>query len=287
VPENPWWLEWKTTTVQGRRASYGEAGRGTPFVFLHGWGLRDRTYQRALSRLASLGVRVLAPSLPGFEGTATLPHDDSFDLPGFADWVAAFMAAVGVDDGYYLGGHSFGGGVAIQSAHDHGERCELLVLVNSIGGAVWKHGEGDVQYLTDRPLWDWGIHFPQDVTGRRERWVVAPVVVQDALRNIVRDPVGFWRVGSIARHANLLPELEQLRSRGLPIAVLWGDEDAILPAASLDAIVTAIGHDAHIVEGTHTWLLADPDGFGEVMTNIVGVAERARLARLWPPPPTE
>jgi pimeloyl-ACP methyl ester carboxylesterase len=274
---NPHHLHWKTTLVQGRTARYGEAGTGTPFLFLHGWGLRDRTYQRAMNRLARLGVRVLAPSLPGFGGTAPLPSD-AFDLAGYARWVRDFASAVGVHSGYYLGGHSFGGGVAIQLAHDRGEDCELLVLVNSIGGAVWKHDEprDRDRYLSDRPIWDWGIHFRRDVAGRGALRAVAPIVVQDALRNLLRDPVGFWRVGTIARHANLLHELDALRQRGLPIAVLWGNEDNILPSASLDAIVAAVGHNAHQVNGSHSWLLADPDRFGELMTNIIEVAERAR-----------
>ena len=30
------------------------------------------------------------------------------------------------------------------------------------------------------------------------------------------------------------------------------------------------------MNGNHSWLLADPDSFGEVMTNVVGVAQLAR-----------
>lgn len=269
-------LQWRTTTVQGRIASYGEAGSGTPFLFLHGWGLRDRTYRRALSRVARLGVRVIAPSLPGFGGTAALDPED-FSIEGYARWVRDFASAVGVDGPFYLGGHSFGGGVAIQLAHDHGEGCELLVLVNSIGGAVWKHdsADGSSSLLSDRPIWDWGIHLPRDVAQRSTLREVVPVVLQDAVRNIVRDPLGFWRVGTLARKANLLPELEALKERGLPTVVLWGNEDTILPMPSLAAIVAAVGHEAHVVHGSHSWLLADPDEFGEVMTNVVAVAEAA------------
>jgi len=28
------------------------------------------------------------------------------------------------------------------------------------------------------------------------------------------------------------------------------------------------------VEGTHSWMIADPDAFGEVMTNVLAVAMR-------------
>jgi hypothetical protein len=30
------------------------------------------------------------------------------------------------------------------------------------------------------------------------------------------------------------------------------------------------------IEGGHAWLIADPDTFGEVMTNVVGIVERAQ-----------
>ena len=270
---------WRATRVDGRPARYGEVGEGVPFVFLHGWGLRDQTYKHALGRLAATGVRVLAPSLPGFGGTARLPTSE-FSMEGYARWVAAFMATVGIDGAFYLGGHSFGGGVAITTAHDHGESCRLLVLVNSIGGAVWRSGaDPDVPdaYLADRPIWDWGIRFPGDLTDRRGLARIAPVIVQDALRNVVRDPIGFWRVGTLARRANLLGELEVLKRRRMPVVVLWGNEDEILPSPSLDAIVRAAGAHPVVVEGNHSWLLADPDRFGEIMTNVVAVAARRGL----------
>jgi pimeloyl-ACP methyl ester carboxylesterase len=249
-------------------------------VFLHGWGLSDRTYKRALGRLARMGVRVLAPSLPGFGGTAPLPPDE-FSLAGYAKWVADFNVAVGVEGTWYLGGHSFGGGVAIVTAHDRGDQLRLLVLVNSIGGSVWKASRRpgtDPRHLSDRPLWDWGLHFPYDVAGPRTFRAVVPVIVKDMARNFVRDPLGFLRVGRLASEANLLPELEELRRRQLPVVVLWGDEDKVLPAASMEAMAAALGGTPEVVSGSHGWLLEDPEQFGEVMTNVVGVAERAREA---------
>jgi pimeloyl-ACP methyl ester carboxylesterase len=186
---------------------------------------------------------------------------------------------VGIEGPWYLGGHSFGGGVAVVTAHDHGDDLQLLVLINSIGGSVWKAPRRtgtDPRHLSDRPLWDWGLHFPYDVAGPRTFRAVVPVIAKDMARNFVRDPLGFLRVGRLAGEANLLPELEALRLRKLPVVILWGDEDKVLPIASMEAMAEALGGKAEVVSGSHGWLLEDPDRFGELMTNVVSVAERAR-----------
>jgi pimeloyl-ACP methyl ester carboxylesterase len=256
---------WKRTTVEGRTALYGVAGAGVPVVFLHGWGLGQHSYRRTLSRLVAAGCRVYAPGLPAFGGTAELPRR-RFSLAGYAEWVDGFLRAVKIEEPVYLIGHSFGGGVAIQTAHDFPERVRTLVLVNSIGGAG----------SPDRKLWDWGIHFPADLLPLPHITRVLPVVLEDAVPNLLRNPRAMWRVGQLARRADLSLELAELRARRLPVVVLWGEQDRIIPKSSFDALCEAIGQAGEVVTGNHSWLLADPDAFGEVMTNLVAVAELAR-----------
>ena len=60
--------------VDGRQVNFAEGGSGLPVVFLHGWGLGHRTYENVLQELAA-SCHVLAPSLPGFGGTADLPYE--------------------------------------------------------------------------------------------------------------------------------------------------------------------------------------------------------------------
>jgi pimeloyl-ACP methyl ester carboxylesterase len=256
-------LVWSRTTVEGRTALYGVAGEGLPVLFLHGWGLGQHAYKRAMKRLVQLGCQVFAPALPGFGGTHDLPSA-SLSFEGYADWAAAFLDAVGVNEPVFLVGHSFGGGVAIKLAHDHPDRVRYLVLVNSLGGS-----------MAGRPLWDWGIHFPGDLFPFSFRQVL-PVVLEDALPNVVRNPRAIWKVANLARRADLTAELEHLKDRKLPVVVLWGDKDKIIPKTAFDALCTAIGKEGAVVEGNHSWLLADPDAFVEVITNDIGVAQMAR-----------
>ena len=268
-------LVWKRTTVDGRTALYGVAGDGMPLLFVHGWALGQHSYKAALKRLVHQGCRVYAPALPGFGGTPELPAR-KFSFAGYAAWLEEFLEAVHVTEPVFLVGHSFGGGVSIQLAHDFPERVRSVVLVNSVGGSAWSSSGGRIRSLAERPLWDWGIHFPSDVLPLPQIRRVLPVIMEDAVPNVLRSPRALVKVANLARTADLRAELEELRRRGVPVAVLWGSQDQIIPKASFEAVCAAIGSEGRVVEGNHNWLLADPDTFGEVMTNSIEVAKMAR-----------
>lgn len=267
-------LTWHRTWVDDRHVQYADGGNGLPVVFLHGWALGHRAYKSTIARLIELGCRVVAPSLPGFGGTADLPSRH-FSMRGYGDWVAAFLDAVGISEPVFAVGHSFGGGVAIEFAHQHPNRIRSLVLVNSIGGSAWKAGS-ITRSMAERPLWDWGLHFPADVWPVPQATKVLPVMVQDLVPNLLHNPLSLWRVAGLARNADLTSQLEELKRRKLPVVVLWGIHDAIIPRESFDALCLALGTQGEVVEGGHSWLLADPDAFGEVITNHLKVAELAR-----------
>ena len=259
-------LQWRTTSVQGREARYGVAGDGDPVVFVHGWALSHRSYRAALHRLVAGGSRVYAPALPGFGGTAPLPSAD-LTLAGYAGWLRAFLDELDVPQPVTLIGHSFGGGVALKTAHDHPAAVSRLVLVNSIGGSVWKADRS----MRDRPLWDWGLHLTTGALTPRGLTRVVPVVAADAMTNAVQHPRVLWAVGRLARDANLETELAVVRRRRLPVFILWGSNDRVIPLASVEALVgTAAGAELHTVPGDHGWLIADPGRFAEVLTNVIG-----------------
>jgi pimeloyl-ACP methyl ester carboxylesterase len=249
------------------------AGEGLPVVLLHGWALGHHSYRTVVQRVAAQGCQVWAPALPGFAGTHDLPSRD-FTLGGYAQWLDGFLRAIGVESKVVVVGHSFGGGVAIRFAHDHPQRVRSLVLVNSIGGSAWRKGR-TLRSIAERPLWDWGLHAPGDIFPIRQATRVIPVILEDALPNLVRNPRSLVRVGNLARRADLRAELEELKRRGLPVTVLWGSRDGIIPRESFEAMCVALGAEGRVIDGTHSWMLADPDAFGEVITNDLAVAKLA------------
>ena len=265
-------LVWRRTRVAGRTAVYGEADSDGPVVlFLHGWGLAHHSYKVCLGRLARSGFRVIAPALPGFGGSADLPAR-RVTFAGYAEWTGRFLEAIGVAGPVFAIGHSFGGGVAIRFAHDHPDRVSKLVLVNSVGSA-----------MTGRTLLSWGAHFPEEGLSLPGLTKVVPHVLEDALPNLVRNPIALLRVANLVRKADLGVELEELRRRRLPVVVLWGDQDQIIPRSAFEEMCAALDAPGEVVGGNHSWLIADPDAFGEVLTNVLKVKELADEGALAPP----
>ena len=237
-------------------------------------GAGASAYRAAISELVELGCRVYTPALPGFGGTPGLPRP-RFSLAGYARWVDAFVEAIGVTEPLFVVGHSFGGGVGIKFAHDFGDRVRSLVLVNSIGGAAWTDGE-DGRAMVDRSLWRWGLGFPNDVWPIPQATKVVPVVLQDAVGNLVRNPKAMWRVSQLVRRADLTRELRHLAERKMPVVVIWGERDGVIPRASFDAMCEAVGTEGEVVQGSHSWLMADPVAFAKAITAHVAEAMRAR-----------
>lgn len=269
---------WETVEVDGRRVRYGVAGHGLPVLFVHGWALGSHAYKGALKRLVRLGCRVYAPCLPEFGGSAGLPNGRC-DLDGYAIWADHFLDAVGVDEPVLAIGHSFGGAVATKLAHDFPDRVAHLVLINSVGGGVWSRSETAIRYLAERPLWHWAFNFPMDILTERGVLPTVSAILSDAIPNLVTNPLGMWKAASVARSADLVDDLRDLKGEGMPMTVLWGEGDSIIPRASFEATCEAAGVTGHLVPGRHSWLLADPEAFAGGVVEAVTSALASRRAR--------
>jgi pimeloyl-ACP methyl ester carboxylesterase len=264
-------ITWHNSVVAGRAAHYAVGGTGAPVLFLHGWGLADRSYAPALRRLIAAGLRVYAPAMPGFGGTAELPPGEH-SLRGYAQWIAAFAEKMGLTEPVTLVGHSFGGGVAIRTAHDFPELVGRLILVNSIGGSSWSDGRGILKAISERPLWDWGLHLQNDILPTR----VLRVILRDAVPNLMRSPGSVWRAANLARTADLTAELAELNRRRLPVVIVWSEQDNVIPEATLLSLRACLGDPEVVtVPGGHSWLLSNPRLFGEVITNVLALADMA------------
>ena len=254
-----------TTVVDEQRVRYSFGGSGPTVLLLHGLGLGHNAYRRGLRQLAESGFTVVAPALPGFGGTPDLATRHR-NFAGYAAWVGRFTQALRIQRAVLVG-HSFGGGVAIQTAERQRGFVRSLVLLNSVG-APWRSTKSRDQPMSERPFWSWGLHIPSDVVSLLGNAGAAiPSVLEDLVPNVVRNPFGVARVGKIARQADLLEALAVVRRRNVPITIVHSEADGIIPESSFRCLCRAGSVTGTIVEGNHSWPLTDPQRFSELVSN--------------------
>jgi pimeloyl-ACP methyl ester carboxylesterase len=256
-------VAWDEVVVDGHPVRYGVAGSGPSALFCHGWGLRPNAYARPIAAMAAAGCRVVAPSLPGFGRTPELPADER-TFAGYGAWVGRFLDAVGIGDLALVAGHSMGGGISTAFVHHQPDRVASLLLANAIGSPTWALFPNEVRTMVQRPFWDWGRHFGGDLLQSPRTLRLLPTLLGDFVPNIVRNPLGMIRTGEFIRRADLVAEVRDIAARGIPVSVAWSDRDGLVPRSAFDDLRRAAGVDGVVVEGSHAWLIAEPDVFGEL-----------------------
>lgn len=253
---------WRTVDVDGCRIELMEVGTGEPLLFLHGWGLTPRTYQAGIQRLTAGGVRVLAPSLPGFGGSDRPPllH---LGLEAYSRRVAALLEQIDIEKPVFVVGHSFGGGVALQLATDRPDLVRALTLVNTVGGAPGRRtGMTDSSWLR----WMTGalteLH-PRALAGS------VPSLLRSLVPNLVRRPVTLAATAYLALTVDLVEQARELVASGMPVLFVWGDEDRLILPGALSTIEGSLP--AEVVHGRHGWLLTEPEEFATILRDALVV----------------
>ncbi len=111
------------------------SGEGNPVVLIHGIPTGAELWRGLMGRLATAGLRALAPDLPGY-GSTRLPEDGDHSLAGGAALVARWLGD-SEPQGVWVVGHDAGGAVAQLLAVRHPDLVTRLTLVNSIAHGSW------------------------------------------------------------------------------------------------------------------------------------------------------
>lgn len=238
-------------SVGGRRVRYRVDGAGPPVVMLHGIGrsLEDWTEQHQLLRDR---FRVFSVDLAGFGWSDPLAEPSS--LPALARFVEDFLDAVGVGEPVHLVGNSLGGAVAMQVAVQAPHRVTDLVLIDSAGFGrevslglrlLAIRGLGRLLLRPSRPgarqVERSIFHDPTFATDARIEHAYRLAQRPDAARVMLETSRSLGTLRGVRpqwRHQLL----EAVAKLDIPILVVWGSTDRILPAAHLDAAAARLPH---------------------------------------------
>lgn len=284
--------------VHGHRRAYVKVGSGPALLLLHGLACDHTTWAPIIGRLAE-DFTVIAPDFLG-HGESDKPRAD-YSIGGYANGMRDLLTILNIDKVTVVG-HSFGGGVAMQFAYQFPERTERLVLVSSGGlgpevtaairaiglpgfhqliGLLGLPGVRDVTRSVLTGLSDTGIPAFRDL---------------DEVADIVkswRDPDTRRAIRHLVRNCiDLRGQVITMRDRAyltaaMPMAVVWGSHDMVLPAVHATVLGT-LAPEARIEVFEHSGHFPhkdQPTRFVEFLTSFIAetqpaVYRRANVRRL-------
>ncbi len=232
--------------VGGRRLSYLELGEGegTPLLFLHGFGADLNSWMFVQPALA-VARRTIALDLPGHGGSAKeLGKGDAAEM---AEAALGALEALGVAH-VHLAGHSLGGGVAAFLACRRPEKVKSLSLLASAGLGPEINAAFTEGFIR--------------ASRRREAQEALSLLVHDPAllsRRMVEDVLRYKRLDGVERALEQVAEAwfgggrqrldlrDEIAALNLPVQVIWGREDRIIPLAHAEALQGKLP--VHILEG--------------------------------------
>jgi pyruvate dehydrogenase E2 component (dihydrolipoamide acetyltransferase) len=241
--------ELQTADVGGRKISYAgaapESQDGDVILLVHGYG-GDRNSWLFLQEPLAAKYQVYALDLPG-HGTSAKDVGDG-TLGVLADAVTGVLDALGADRAHLVG-HSMGGAVALAVAGREPGRIASLTLIAPSGFGA----EINAGYLRG---------FADAQTRRELKPVVGQLFADESLvtRQLVDDLLAYKRLDGVdeALHALLGTLLDGDAQRGdsaaalaatggaMPVTVVWGRADQIIPAAQAESVSGAV---RHVIDG--------------------------------------
>lgn len=266
------------------------AGAGEPPVlFVHGLGSAGYLEWRFNLPAVARSYEARALDLPGF-GRSDQPHH-GYGIPLFADVVEGYIRAQGIRP--VLVGTSMGGRVALEVALRSPGSLRKLVLVNALGVV-----RPNVQ-----------LFYPLVLVPRVGETMLAvmrealhhlpPVTIQRYARRFLRDPADVERVldagflasmremhateGYVRAYTSTVRALAERQARrsagqlarladtGLPVLLIWGEADPLLPVArAREAVVTLPGARLVVIEGAgHTPQSERPGRFNRALEDFL------------------
>ncbi len=230
----------RSLNLHGRPVTYAVAGEGPVLLLIHGMAGDFKNWEAVIEPLAR-NHTVIAPDLPGHGGSA--PGSGDYSLGSLASGLRDLLAALGHDSATLVG-HSLGGGIAMQFSYQFPEMTERLVLVSS-GGlgpevslvlraaalpgadrfiATTAGGLGAVGSTIGRGLGLVGLRPGADIAEVGRGYVsLADRDRRAAFLATLRSVVG---TGGQRVHAGDRLYLAE----GLPVLIIWGARDPIIPA---------------------------------------------------------
>ncbi len=212
---------------------YEDHGSGRPVVLIHGWPLSSKSWEAQVGPLVDAGYRVVTYDWRGF-GDSSRPYE-GYDYDTLASDLRALLEGLNLRD-VTLVGFSMGGGEVARYVGRFGtDRLHSAVLAGAVPPAFGATDGGAIDQAT---MEEWLQAIATDRLGFVEGFIDnffaadGQQTVSDAVKRFA------WQVASVAspkgtadcvKAFSTTDFREDLRKADLPVLVLHGAADAVVP----------------------------------------------------------
>lgn len=233
----------------GLNVHYRDEGKrdGRVVVLIHGSNASLHTWEPWVTRLGG-DYRIISLDLPGHGLTGSHPGG-VYDYPVFVDIVDKLMAKLGIEKAV-IGGNSMGGGVSWMFALANPEKTEAVLLVDAAGAPAWQSKKTPIgframrtpvvkeltRFIAPRSMFESSIKTSMSVRSK----IDGPLI--DRYWELNRYPGN--REATMKRfslpHNNRQASKETLAAIKVPVLIMWGEEDNLIPVSSARWFAEAI-----------------------------------------------
>jgi pimeloyl-ACP methyl ester carboxylesterase len=273
-----WPAQQRTLELAGRRVNVLDTGGpGPALLFVHGWSSNWQIFLLNIPAFMATH-RVLSLDLPGF-GASDMPSEP-ISIRGYARTVDAMCDALGVERVSVVG-NSMGGFIGAELTLSFGTRVDRLVLVSAAGLSTAElprlpallgaravaaampfatHLESPVvrRARVRRAAMQWVIRYPERLS--------VPLAQELVLSS---GKPGFVPALQAMLEYSYRERLAQIE---IPVLIVWGRNDLLVPVADAQHYAELIGDNARveIFEDTgHTPMLERPTRFNEMLRGFL------------------
>lgn len=283
--------ELQFVVVHGYRRAYRRRGSGPALLLLHGLGCESSTWEPVIDALAE-HYTVIAPDLLG-HGESDKPDAD-YSLGGYANGMRDLLTILGIEKVTVVG-HSFGGGVAMQFAYQYPDRTERIALVSS--GGLGREVSPLIRFLTlpgsgtalsvatFRP-WRRAVAAGMRGLSRTGLAPLRDLGEVAAIYESLADPRARQAVQRVTSHVldwrgqYVTMTDRTYLARIVPVLVVWGADDLVIPAAHADIARQQAWSDVHVLPHSGHFPHRDhPGEFARLLHEFVRDTEPAAYRR--------